>query len=77
MQLASAVYEPFAFRLAAQYFFIRRLTALRAATDILRLRRRFRTGCPELFATMSEMGSSFLSNESGRCGKNSMSIWAS
>ena len=64
-----------AFRFAAQYFFIRTLTAFRAAADIPRRRRTsfFAASRPESFAIMNESGSSSLSNESRRCGNNSTS----
>ena len=64
-----------AFRFAAQYFFIRTLTAFRAAADIPRRRRFsfFAASRPESFAMMNESGSSSLSNESRRCGNNSTS----
>lgn len=65
-------YAFFAFRFAAQYFFIRWLTAFRCAADSRRFRRTTFpfVSRPEPFAMMNEMGNSSLSNESRTCGNN-------
>ena len=63
---ARGVYSFSVFRLAAQYFFIRSLTAFREASDIRAGCRRpasFFVNAPESFATMNESGSSSLSSQ--------------
>jgi hypothetical protein len=69
-----------AFRRAAQYFFIRALTALRAAADIRRRRGAFllaRRARRAPVAKMNDTGNSSLSNESRRCGNSPIRFFAS